>query len=555
MRRPLIVIFLLALLCACGNREKYARLLAEADSLNQNYIPFTTDSTMKEVVDYYDHHGTANERMRAYYLLGCVYRDLGEAPHALECYHDAVDCADTTARDCDFRLLGRIHGQMATLFGTQLLPRDMLRELKATYHYASLANDTMCAIIAIERQAVAYELLQQPDSGIIAVERAISLYNKYGLYQDEAIACQHLIVPYITKGDYQRAKKYIDLYERKSGRLDEDGNPQDRTNLFLYEKGLYYLAINEFDSAEVHFRKQLKVDEDLNCQEAANRGLALLYQKKHIPDSAAKYADISYQINDKRDMQVSSEESRHVEALYNYSRNQQVAYQEHDRRTTFQLWLTIIVGLTLTITVIGIVYICHLHRKRRQEHQIYEANIDKLAKAQSELQKLKDMQMKELIETKTREIELLELEINVYQQVHSDNVTQPLLEKRLASSVIYKRFCETGNGKGNVSATDWEQLSELMDEIIPKFRSVLNSIASHLRVNEDRICMLVRLHFTPAEIGNILSMNPSAVTMIRRRLHRKIFGTEGTAKEFDQKIQLMGINFSTDEMDNFCNVL
>jgi hypothetical protein len=67
--------------------------------------------------------------------------------------------------------------------------------------------------------------------------------------------------------------------------------------------------------------------------------------------------------------------------------------------------------------------------------------------------------------------------------------------------------------------------------------------------------MLVRLHFTPAEIGNILSMNPSAVTMIRRRLHRKIFGTEGTAKEFDQKIQLMGINFSTDEMDNFCNVL
>ena len=67
---------------------------------------------MLDVVDYYDHHGTANERMRAYYLLGCVDRDLGEAPQALECYHDAVDCADTTAQDCDYKLLSRVYGQM-----------------------------------------------------------------------------------------------------------------------------------------------------------------------------------------------------------------------------------------------------------------------------------------------------------------------------------------------------------------------------------------------------------------------------------------------------------
>ena len=31
---------------------------------------------MKEVVDYYDRHGSANERMLANYVLGCVYRDM-----------------------------------------------------------------------------------------------------------------------------------------------------------------------------------------------------------------------------------------------------------------------------------------------------------------------------------------------------------------------------------------------------------------------------------------------------------------------------------------------
>ena len=36
---------------------------------------------------------------------GCVYRDLGESPHALESFHNAADCADTTSEDCDYRQL------------------------------------------------------------------------------------------------------------------------------------------------------------------------------------------------------------------------------------------------------------------------------------------------------------------------------------------------------------------------------------------------------------------------------------------------------------------
>ena len=53
--------------------------------------------------------------MEAYYLLGCVYRDLGEAPNALSVFHDAVDFADTTDIDCDYALLSRVHAQMADL--------------------------------------------------------------------------------------------------------------------------------------------------------------------------------------------------------------------------------------------------------------------------------------------------------------------------------------------------------------------------------------------------------------------------------------------------------
>ena len=109
--------------------------LLRAREMNKNYVPFTAggdmqsvggdmqspDSVMKEVADWYDRHGTPNERMEAHYLLGCVYRDMGEAPRAVDCYLDAAACADTTAIDCDYYKLASIYGQMATLYHQQLL--------------------------------------------------------------------------------------------------------------------------------------------------------------------------------------------------------------------------------------------------------------------------------------------------------------------------------------------------------------------------------------------------------------------------------------------------
>jgi hypothetical protein len=40
---------------------------------------------------------------------------MGEAPQALDEYHTAAECADTTAADCDYLLLYKVLGQMGTL--------------------------------------------------------------------------------------------------------------------------------------------------------------------------------------------------------------------------------------------------------------------------------------------------------------------------------------------------------------------------------------------------------------------------------------------------------
>ena len=79
---------------------KCRMLMAKAQ--NKLYLSMPTDSIFQEVVDYYDSKGSDNEKMQAYYLMGCVYRDQKEAPRAMMSYKKAVEYADTLSKDCDY---------------------------------------------------------------------------------------------------------------------------------------------------------------------------------------------------------------------------------------------------------------------------------------------------------------------------------------------------------------------------------------------------------------------------------------------------------------------
>ena len=92
---------------------------------NLAYEPLTErdDTLMQRVVAYYLEHGTANELMEAYYLLGSVYRDLHEAPRALDAFLDGINAADTTSKECKYSLLARLYGQMSDILHKQSLHR------------------------------------------------------------------------------------------------------------------------------------------------------------------------------------------------------------------------------------------------------------------------------------------------------------------------------------------------------------------------------------------------------------------------------------------------
>lgn len=169
---------------------------------NKADILFSSDSIMKNVVAYYEKHGTSNERMLAYYMLGCVYRDLYEAPMALENYDKATEQADTTKKDCDYTTLSRIYGQMGILFEKQHIPYQELSALNNATKYAYLAKDTLNAILFFQNKSTAFYDLSEIDSAIHINLKAYNLLKKHGYDQIANIVFGCNYGYYIEKKDY-----------------------------------------------------------------------------------------------------------------------------------------------------------------------------------------------------------------------------------------------------------------------------------------------------------------------------------------------------------------
>ena len=118
MKQLLSIFVLLVALCCCTTEADRNRMRSGLDSINErnrNDQPFTVKD-VEPYVQFFDDHGTPNDRLLAHYLLGRAYYEAGEAPMALECYQKAAEFADTTSKDCDYKQLCRVYAQIADIF-------------------------------------------------------------------------------------------------------------------------------------------------------------------------------------------------------------------------------------------------------------------------------------------------------------------------------------------------------------------------------------------------------------------------------------------------------
>ena len=92
--------------------QMYYQLLT-IKARDKAYITHTSDSLILEVLHYYEKRKDKKHLPEAYYYAGRIYRDLGDAPQALEYFFKAIDASNACM---NYRLTSRIYSQIGTLY-------------------------------------------------------------------------------------------------------------------------------------------------------------------------------------------------------------------------------------------------------------------------------------------------------------------------------------------------------------------------------------------------------------------------------------------------------
>ena len=543
MRKGLLLCHLclcvLLLMMGCtGDGVQMRQQLEELEQQNRAGEQLLNDSLAEDLVEYFDRHGDANERMRAKYMLGRTYYHLGELPRALETYLGAADCADTTSADCDYKVLSRIHAQSAVIYHSQIQPRSELLYYNLAEYYAWKAEDTLQAIECFAAQTGAYTFIKKQDSVIIICEASSRLFDSIGRWDRSSQMKGRAILPLTQMNEIEKSKQCIDEYESNSGLYFINDSISKGHEIYYYIKGNYYLATNQLDSAEYLFRKELRDGKDLNNQIAGCKGLQELYEKKKISDSIAKYANLGYILNDSAYSLSEMQNIQKLQASYNYNHQQFLAEKNARKAERTVAWLVVVSAL-LVVLLLAIYLFYQKYKADKERAQAeYRLNQSKLEEAQSELLELRERNQDAdaLINKRAEEIKALQKRIDEYQS-RQDSYDSATLEDRIDNSEIVKELNALLELNPVQSATQSQmrELKKFVNEQIPYFYDSLNE-PQLLRPIEYEVCVLTRCHFKPASICKLLNRSDGYIANLRKGILLKVYGIKGFPKDLDERI-------------------
>ena len=491
---------------------KQRLLMAKAQ--NKLYLSMPTDSIFQEVVDYYDSWGTDNEKMQAYYLLGCVYRDQKDAPKAMMSYKKAVECADTLSKECDYSTLSKVYGQMADIYRFQYLHKEAIGCEQKYGYYAARVKDNVSFIQSFDFIANEYLGLGDTLKAIEQTQKCHELFKMHGMQKLAAKTLPTLIYIYLQRSQYNEARCYMDIYEKESGLFNREGNIQEKYEHYYKLKGMFYLGVNRIDSAEYYYRKLGRY----GFKYETAQGLLSVYRMRLNVDSIRKYSILCEREMDEILNGTQANAVVQAASLYDYTRLQKKIDEEilHKERNKY-LWMFI---CFMVLCSLGFFVGKYKRMKNRMSQKIAKVNqrLEKASEELSLLQENKDI----FIQKKQNEIAALQDKLREYREKY-EKYNWLDKEKMLTESDIVVKFMEMAKPKRihiDPEEEDWQELYVML-----KYKPLLfeRIRKGKLSPQEFQICILAYMGMDNTAIAFLINTTTKNVSNAKQKINRKLF--------------------------------
>ena len=549
------------------------------------YIPLEGKDSigLRRAIDYYDRKHDHRMLMQGYYLLGGVYRDIGDAPKGVETYMKVIETPDTTRQNCDYRIMARAMAQRSELHRLQNVLPKAEESIQQAAYYALKGGDTayyfdcVFGYIGIQTLRGDYTPLR---------ENAMPLVQQCMAYGDTATGIKQCIGFawfFLQQGMLQEGDSMLSLYDRY------DGRPYP---IYYGTKGMAHLTHGRLDSAESYFRKELEAT-DWNNRQTAYRGLKKVFSERNQLDSALKYATLQCDAVDSDYQHKVSESIVQMEKVYSYEAEKEQANKARMEKAQMQKGIAyLLAGIMLLGGSVAVWWQRRLAQMRKiiQEREKHEeqlkvqmaqvvserngaeaklANMETtLAQFETEVEKQKNALWRiqqELDTERKRQVEAQE-----EQQEQQQRIQKLEAEKRNGEAAIktlhkeirrkemeleeekqrmrvmtidLEEFREEARQMANMTdavkamrkrieldkpatTREWEALQKEVNRLYPRFIRVLRKQVAGLNDTELHVAMLFKMGFNPSDISTLTNLSPSAITKCRRRLYEKARGEE-----------------------------
>lgn len=487
--------------------------LQRMDVENKLDTLFHTTADAQRLADYFDRHGSANEQMLAHYLLGRAYADTHEAPMALNCYMDAIEKADTTREDCDFKLLSRVCIQAGEVYHHQDLLQEWLHCIHQATHYELLTGDTLAAMRNYAYKSAVLDKMGKSDSALFVTEQVISFLSSHGQHEETAAWAGYCARKLVRKGQLPKAREYLDAYRNKSGYFDELGNIKKGKEVYYGVEGEYYLASGQMDSAEYYFRKELSTGKDVNNQNVGSKGLANVFRQTSRLDSALKYALYAYEMNDSFNSSMNAKSVKQIQSMFDYSRSLRIANEAIEKAHTRLLWLLLFGGISGVV----IASLLFLYRSKVKEARVRYERLLLMEKENSLLRGDR---------SKATNPEQVVAGMDYFQ---TTNIWRRMQEMQVSTAAFPMKLTDE----------DWEELKREIETAWPLFMDKLRSLYPNLNKRQMRVCLLTKIGLKPKLVAELVDLSEQGVGSLKRRLYEKAFNEKGGTKDYDSSILLI----------------
>lgn len=406
-------------------RETKARFaLLYSMALDKNYIDSIDDSLINIAVDWYKRHGTADEKLKAYYYQGRIYQNAGDKESAMESFVKAEAYVEDAEDDI---AAGLLYDAMSNI-ALEIFDDDSVLKFcrKAEYHYRKAGNKNRYAY-ALLGLAIYYTTEGQYTELSLALDTIRMFWNDLDIRTKDSYY-QLRLGEFKETGQYEKLESGLEEYIREF--------PEDTINWMSVSE--YYLVLGKARQALSSLEIYRNKNKNYSKEPAYYIHESNAYDSLDLTDSALAAYKNYQELIDSINTVIFGQDTKFLRERYEKDRS--IAKSKYERA---------IIILSAVILLLVLLYIIHTllgqARKREEEKSQMENDLAEFRRQYSAL-----------------ETEKQELERIIAENPPADSMSRKVLNDRL--ELLNKFFTAEISSDAAIDRMASKELSRLVND-------------------------------------------------------------------------------------------